>query len=164
MQSKTLRAVFAPICSLFLLTQTIFATACFPFSALTSASYEDFHYAVSQSKIYLDELGDDIYDYWYDAIYNDTHNGDIDEAILAAQTDNLEGLYFLEENEEEIHVLYKSLKDSDLAYEVDEVMVAYSNYYEFVVNVSGSFETYSASYQPLKNQLASALKKFSLAI
>jgi hypothetical protein len=43
-------------------------------------------------------------------------------------------------------------------------MSAYSDYYEFVVNVSGSFNSFSESKEKLKKELASALKKLSLEI
>ena len=43
-------------------------------------------------------------------------------------------------------------------------MSAYSDYYEFVVNVSGSFETYRRDKETYKKALASALKKLSLEL
>jgi len=43
-------------------------------------------------------------------------------------------------------------------------MNAYAEYYELVVNVSGSFQTYSKSKETLKKQLASALKSLALEI
>lgn len=51
-----------------------------------------------------------------------------------------------------------------MADEIKAVMTAYSDYYEFVVNVSGSYKSYSANKEPLKKALASALKYLSLEL
>ena len=112
----------------------------------------------------MDDVADDIYRYWYDAIYNDKYYGSIDLAIAYAQDDNKENLAKIEENEPIIQALYKEVRDSDLSVEIKAVMSAYSDYYEFVVNVSGSFNSYSASKETLKKELASALKDLALEI
>ena len=49
-----------------------------------------------------------------------------------------------------------------LEQEIKNVMSVYLDYYEFVVNVSGSFESFSASKETLKKELASALKDLQL--
>ena len=124
---------------------------------------EDFYNAVVKSQELLDIVADDIYRNWYDYIYEDAYSS-IDMAILYAQIDNAENLEAIEANETTIHDLYKKAKDSDLEDEVKEVMSAYSDYYEFVVNVSGSFETYRRDKETYKKALASALKKLSLEL
>ena len=48
--------------------------------------------------------------------------------------------------------------------EVKEVMQAYNEYYEFVINVSGSFNSYSANKETLKKALSSALKNLEMEI
>lgn len=123
-----------------------------------------FYDKVAESQQCLDIVADDIYSYWYDAIYEDKYNGDINKAILYAQLDNSENLAKIEANESEIQSLYKEVRDSDFSVEVKAVMSAYSNYYEFVVNVSGSFKSYSADKETLKKELASALKDLALEI
>ncbi len=125
---------------------------------------QEFYDKVVESQICLDEVADDIYRYWYDAIYKDKHLGNIDYAIALAQEANEENLEKIEENDLLIKSLYKKVKDSKLSTEIKEVMSAYSDYYEFVVNVSGSFNSYSESKEDLKKELASALKKLSLEI
>lgn len=126
------------------------------------AEINEFYTLVVDSQTCLDALADDIYSYWYDAIYEDAYGGNINYAIAYAMMDNSENLDKIEENEILIQSLYKKIKDSDLSSEIKAVMLAYSDYYEFVVNVSGSFNSYSASKETLKKELASALKRLYL--
>ena len=128
----------------------------------TSAKIEEFYETVVISQECLDSVADDIYRYWYDAIYNDKYGGSIDLAIAYAQIDNEENLATIETNDSNIKTLYKSIKGSELGEEIKAVMSAYSDYYEFVVNVSGSFNSFSASKEKLKKELASALKDLQL--
>ena len=147
------------------LVAVIFCVPLFLFSAGgKEKKVQAFYDKVVESQQCLDIVADDIYSYWYDAIYKDKYNGDINTAILYAQLDNSENLAKIEANESEIQSLYKEVRDSDFSIEVKAVMSAYSDYYEFVVNVSGSFKTYSADKETLKKELASALKDLALEI
>ncbi len=147
------------------LVAVIFCVPLFLFSACGKENkVQAFYDKVVESQQCLDIVADDIYSYWYDAIYEDKYNGDINKAILYAQLDNSENLAKIEANESEIQSLYKEVRDSDFSVEVKAVMSAYSDYYEFVVNVSGSFKTYSANKETLKKELASALKNLALEI
>ena len=123
-----------------------------------------FYEKVSQSQQYLDSLADDIYSYWYDAVYKDKYNGNIDLAIAFAFDNNSENVSKINENEKAIQSLYKEVRNSELSTEVKAVMSAYSDYYELVVNVSGSFKSYSENLEKYKKALASALKKLALEI
>lgn len=125
---------------------------------------QSFYNKVIESQQCLDIVADDIYSYWYDAIYEDKYGGDINKAILYAQLENSENLDKIKANESEIQSLYKEVRDSDFSLEVKAVMSAYTDYYEFVVNVSGSFKSYSADKETLKKALASALKDLALEI
>lgn len=147
------------------LVAVIFCVPLFLFSACGKENkVKAFYDKVVESQQCLDIVADDIYSYWYDAIYEDKYSGDINKAILYAQLDNSENLAKIEANESEIQSLYKEVRDSDFSVEVKAVMSAYSDYYEFVVNVSGSFKTYSANKETLKKELASALKNLALEI
>ena len=77
---------------------------------------------------------------------------------------NQTNLATIEENEPIIQALYKEIRNSKFSAEIKAVMNAYSDYYELVVNVSGSFNSYSASKETLKKELASALKDLALEI
>ena len=129
----------------------------------TNEKYQQFYDVVSESQACLDELADDIYRNWHDYIYNDKFSS-IESAVYSAQLANADNLATIEENEELIQSLYKELRDSDLSAEIKAVMQAYSEYYELVVNISGSYNSYSASKETCKKALATALKNLSLEI
>ena len=125
---------------------------------------EEFYKLVDETKDLLDIVADDIYSNWYDAIYKDKFNESIDLAILSAQIDNAENLDTIEENTTKIKNLYKEIKEGKLSSEAKEVMQAYNDYYTLVVEVSGSFNSYSASKETCKKELASALDDFSFEL
>ena len=112
----------------------------------------------------LDDVADDIYSYWYDAIYKDKYSGSIDLAILYAQSANSANLDTIESNNETIKNLYSQIKDSKLSTEIKAVMQAYNAYYSLVVEVSGSFKSYSADKETLKKELANALKNLDFEL
>lgn len=126
---------------------------------------ELFYEKLSESQELLDMVGDDIYTNWHDAIYEDEFNEDIDLAIVSAQIDHEEDLNKIEVLDGEITNLYKKLKSNKKhGALIRDVMSAYSDYYEFVVHVSGSFNSYSADKETLKKELASLLKDLSYEI
>ena len=128
------------------------------------AKINTFYETVVSSQECLDEVADDIYTYWYNAIYKNSYSGSIDLAIYYALAANQTNLATIEENEPIIQALYKEIRNSKFSAEIKAVMNAYSDYYELVVNVSGSFNSYSASKETLKKELASALKDLVLEI
>lgn len=125
---------------------------------------QEFYDIVSETQELLDIVADDIYSYWYGAIYKDKYFGSIDLAILAAQDDNEENLAKIETNTETIKSLYSQIKDSSLGTEIKAVMQAYNAYYSLVVEVSGSFNTYSSEKESLKKDLSNALKNLSIEL
>ena len=141
-----------------------FSTACDGSSSNGAASVSDFYDAVAESQICLDEIADETYSCWYDAIYNNKYSKDINIAIATARANNRENLNFIDENETKIQSLYKEVRDSELKDEVKAVMSAYSDYYEFVVNVSGSFNSFSANKETYKKALATALKNLAMEL
>lgn len=131
------------------------------FANLEKEDLSEFHEKVSESQTLLDDVADDIYTNWYDAIYNDKFSEDINIAIASARVDHEDDLERIEELDSEISDLFKKVKDGTQADLVKDVMSAYSDYYEFVVNVSGSFNSYSAEKETLKKELASLLRDLS---
>ena len=125
---------------------------------------ETFHSKVSESQELLDTVADDIYSNWYDAIYKDKFNENINTAIAMARLDNADNLEKIEALDKEISDLFKDVKDSEHSKLIKDIMAAYSDYYEFVVNVSGSFNSYSADKETLKKELASLLRDLSYEI
>lgn len=127
-------------------------------------SATDFYEVVHETQEYLDIVADEIYDNWYNAIYNDYYGGDINWAITSALSSNEENISTIKANDEKIKELYKEAKDTDFEEEVKAVMSAYSEYYELVINVSGSFNTYKDSKETLKKALSSALKELEMEL
>lgn len=162
-KTLTKRLSIAIITLLFTIPLFIF-TACKSNSSATNAKINQFYETVTQSQKCMDEVADDIYSNWYNAIYNDAFGGSINLAIYYAQTDNTANLETIKNNDALINNLYKSVRETSLSVEIKSVMSAYAEYYELVVNVSGSFQTYSKSKETLKKQLASALKSLALEI
>lgn len=122
-----------------------------------------FHDLVAETQECLDEYADDIYSCWYDYIYEDEYSS-IDSAILAAMLMNTENSKTIKANNETIKNLYSELKDSELRTELKAVMQAYNEYYSLVMEVSGSFNSYSASKETLKKELSTALKNLSFEL
>ncbi len=141
-----------------------FAVGCDLGGASDQSSISQFYDAVVESQTHLDTVADTIYSYWYDAIYKDKYSGSIDRAIAYALSDCSEDIDFVKTNETTIQALYKDVRDSELKSEVKEVMTAYGDYYEFVINVSGSFKSYSENKETYKKALATALKHLSLEL
>ena len=125
---------------------------------------QEFYDLVCATQELLDIVADDIYTNWYDAIYKKKYNSDIDTAIYYALLDNSENIDTIELNNETIKDLYKKIRNSDLELEIKDVMHAYNDYYAFVIEVSGSFETFKQSKEPLKKALASALKNLAMEL
>ena len=124
-------------------------------------SAQSFYDKVSECQELMDDVADTIYSNWYDAIYNDKFREDINYAIACALETHEEDINKIKTLDGEIADLFKTAKNSPCAEQVKDVMSAYSDYYEFVINVSGSFKSYSADKESLKKELASALKDLS---
>ncbi len=137
-KTLTKRLSIAIITLLFTIPLFIFA-ACKSNSSATNAKINQFYETVTQSQKCMDEVAEDIYSNWYNAIYNDAFGGSINLAIYYAQTDNTANLETIKNNDALINNLYKSVRETSLSVEIKSVMSAYAEYYELVVNVSGSF-------------------------
>ena len=138
--------------------------SCMIFVGCGGNKIKEFYDAVTASQEALDKVADKIYQNWYDAIYNKKFLGNINTAIAAALSDSESEINFIDSNELVIKEQYKKLKNSKSWTIIQEVMVAYSEYYEFVINVSGSFNSFSANKENLKKELASSLKKLELEL
>ena len=125
---------------------------------------QSFHDLVEDTQVLLDDVADDIYSNWYDCIYDDKFSGDINLAIASAIADNEDKLNEIEGNNAVIESLYSKIKDSKYKSEVKAVMQAYNDYYALVIEVSGSFNSYSANKEAYKKELSSALKDLEMEI
>ena len=124
---------------------------------------EEFYDLVTETQDLLDEYADDIYSCWYDYVYEDEYSS-VDSALVAAMLLNTDNMETIEANNEIIKNLYSKVKDGKLKAEVKAVMQAYNDYYAFVMEVSGSFKSFSENKETLKKELSSALKDLSFEL
>ncbi len=125
---------------------------------------QEFYDAVLYSQELLDILADDIYDNWYDCIYDDLYSGNINVAVADALSENEDNIEKIEANDKKIKALYSEIKDGDLKEEAKDVMNSYNDYYALVMEVSGSFKSYSEEKEKYKKELSSSLRDFSIEL
>ncbi len=130
----------------------------------TDKQLSKFYEAVYESTELLNDVADDIYQNWYDAIYKDKFNEDINIAIAYAQSDHADDITKIKELDEKVSRYFSKVKSGEHSDLIKDVMSAYSDYYEFVINVSGSFKSYSESKESLKKELTSCLRELSYEI
>lgn len=128
--------------------------------AFFSNTYLHLYNLINDSLEKLNAISDDIYTYWFDAIYNRKHLGKVYIAITNAYIDNAENIDFLKSNDKRIDTAYKKLKNSILYDEAKTVMAAYKDYYEFTVNIGGSLKMFLNDKENKKKALSSALRNF----
>ncbi len=128
----------------------------------TAEKIQAFYDLVTLSKKALDIVAEDVYSYWYSSIYGDAYENDIDVAINAALSDNSELISSINENDVFIVNLYKDIRDSELSTEIKAVMSVYLDYYDFAINVSGSFKDFKEKIDPLQKEFDDALKALFL--
>lgn len=120
---------------------------------------EQFYNAVDTSYQALLVIDSDIYENWRAAIYDDQFNGDINEAIAAAQEQHAEEIEALIELDGVIVELYKAARETEQAELVKAVMMAYSDYYDFVLKSSNSFDSYSEGRLEKQQAVSSTLRE-----
>ena len=123
----------------------------------SSKKEETFYNLVSGTQELLDEYADDIYSCWHAYVYKDEYSS-VDSALLAAMAMNYDNIATIEACNERIKVLYGQVKDGKLKSEIKAVMQAYNDYYALVMEVSGSFNSFSADKETLKKEFSSAIR------
>lgn len=101
---------------------------------------------------------------WYDAIHNKKFSGDINEAVNAALEDNAWLIDVIETRDKEVTDKYKKAKDSKLKDLVKEVMQCYNDYYSFVMDVRGSYLSFSQGKDEKKQALTTALRNLEIEL
>ena len=137
----------------------MFLTSC----GSSTKQEEEFYELVSETQELLDEYADDIYSCWYDYVYEEKYS-DPNDAIMAATAMNSGNINSIVDNNETIKELYKKVKDGNLKSEIKDVMQAYNDYYSFVMEVSGTYDSFSAGKEPLKKELSGALKNLEFEL
>ena len=119
----------------------------------------------SDSADLLDTIADATYKGWYDAIYED--DVDINLGILFAQASVSDEISKVNRIDEALSDLYKEIKsdenrtnDQDRFDALKECYDSFQEYYECVINVSGSFNTYSESKENIKKSYKKTVNNF----
>lgn len=114
----------------------------------------------------LDEVADTIYNYWHDAVYKGKYLGNIDYALSLAQIINEDRNKQVIENNKELSSAVSELNDTfykkinnDTFQALMDAYDSYKEYYEFTINVSGSFKSYSQDKENKKKEVRSYLSK-----
>ena len=125
---------------------------------------KEFYDTVSDSKGLLDSVANTICSYWYNSIHKNEFRGDIDYAIECAIEDSKTKIDTLKTNHEVIKEQYGKIKDGKLKSELKSVIQAYNAYYALVIDVTGSYKSFSEGVDQLSQELSSALKNLEFEI
>lgn len=126
-----------------------------------------FYVMVLSDAAKLEDIGNDEVGYWYDYIYNDSYSS-IESAVLMAQIDNSGAMDTVEKNYSEIVSLYRDLLEvpkgapdelAELKDAVKDTYDAYADFYDTVMNVTGSYKSFSEAFHDTDNAMSKAIKK-----
>ncbi len=119
------------------------------------ANVLEFSDQVSYAQIGLEYIAYTCQQYWYDAIWNDMYNDDINVAIAAALSDTQTMINSAGEDYGKISSLYQQINTlpegveddelEDVCDAVKELYNSYTDYYDFATNPSGNYNSFSAA-------------------
>lgn len=121
-----------------------------------------FYDTVCNSQKILDRLADAIYQEWYGAVFSQF--GSVSSVVSNVHKKNKDDFEKAEQLDKEIQSLFITVKNGPAAAQVRDVMTAYTDYYELVINISGTFASYSKNKEDYKKALANALKFLSYEV
>lgn len=116
----------------------------------------------------LEDIADTTQEYWYDAIWNDKYNDDINTAILYAMIDKSEEIETAKEQYSKMEELYNRLKKVPDGVEdknIDEICDAvkelyndYTDFYSLATDPSGNYNSFSSSNNEKTDALMSSYR------
>lgn len=125
---------------------------------------QEIYDCLTKSTDLLDIVADDIYSCWYNAIYKS--RTDISVAVATSEINTQEEREQVEIYTNELYDLVTELKNNnynekhqDTYNTIMDAYDKYKEYYEFTINVSGSFKTYSNDKETLKKEVRSCISK-----
>jgi hypothetical protein len=128
-----------------------------------------YYFLIISSVANLENISNTILDYWYDSIWEDKYDGDIDNAISSALFDMSEEISQAKADDQDIYSLYNNLKRlpdgvddnnlHDICDAVNETYDYYTIYYDFVIFPAGSYNSFSADNSTKKSDF---LRSFNL--
>lgn len=128
------------------------------------SALQNFYTNVSYANDLMVLIAETIAGNWYDSIYKDKFNNDIDEAIIAAQDKCSNEINTLKAMDGTIVSLYKDLRNSPQKAQVEAVMDAYNDFYRFALNVNCSYSEYKVEIKPIEDALTNALRQLYLVL
>ena len=116
----------------------------------------------------LEDIADTTQEYWYDAIWNDKYNDDINTAILYAMIDKSEEIETAKEQYSKMGDLYNKLKKvpdgvedeniGEICDAVKELYNDYTDFYSLATDPSGNYNSFSSSNNEKTDALMSSYR------
>ncbi|MBR2926067.1 MAG: hypothetical protein IKC31_00630 [Clostridia bacterium] len=117
----------------------------------------EFYDLVVETQELLEEYATDILDCWSDHVH-DKKYATINLALSAAKRMNSDTIEAIEANHEIIQSLCYKIKNGKLKAEIKNVFLAYDDYYTFVMDAGGSYNSFSEKLPEIEKVLSDALK------
>ncbi|MBR2721161.1 MAG: hypothetical protein IKB75_00080 [Clostridia bacterium] len=117
----------------------------------------EFYDLVVETQELLEEYATDILNCWSDYVYDEKYPT-VSAALSAARKMNSDTIEAIEVNHKIIQGLYDKIKNSKLKAEIKDVLLAYDDYYVFVMDAGGSYNSFSEELPEIEKALSDALK------
>lgn len=135
------------------------------------SNVETFVSKVSDAGTDVKYIADTVQQYWYDSIYKDMYGSDINNAISQALYDLAGRISSAGSQNVQVKALYNKVKDlpegvtgsdiEEIRSSVRELYNAYNDYYNFAIDPSGSYNSFSADNGSLSSALSSKQRALS---
>ena len=137
--------------------------------AALKANAQKFEDCVSEASVNIEDVGDELLDNWYDYVYDRwSYYDSPDDVIESTMSYMSYEVDLAKEQREEIEEIYSKLKapNGDAKYKelvrlAEDFYNAYIEFYDFVIDPSGSYTSYSSGYSDLKDELIDAYEEYS---
>ena len=133
-----------------------------------------FSAAVINASVNVEDVVDTIQRYWYESIWEDKYDQDIDKAIETAMSDKWDEISDAIGDKAEIDDLYGALKkvpENISDYEIININIAvkelynvYCEFYDMAIMPDGSYNTYSEDNEETTDELISKLEALNLLL
>lgn len=131
----------------------------------------DFYYLVLSDCTLMEDIGNDVYSYWWDAIWKDKYGGSIDLAVAYALSNNQSDIDTIESDYIKIQGYYNELSHvpdgihysemQEVKEAAEELFDMYEEFYDVVLSPSGSLTDYKSEFQRIDTEGADLIDEFS---
>lgn len=109
----------------------------------------------------LEDIANEIRNYWHDSIFEDKYEGDINKAIEQALNDNQETIEKVKKEKEKISKSYNNIRSSecysDYCDEIKESVKSaynlYLDFYSLATSPSGNYNNYSDNFSKIDSEI-----------